>query len=174
MTDTSQHGSVGERGTAQAVHIRSSEGTAIWTAGDTYTLKARSADTGGVLSLFEAAISPGGGPPPHRHLRADEAYYVLFGELEVLMGERTRRATAGDVVFLPRGTVHRFKNVGVEPARLIILFAPAGFEGFFLDVGQPARPGEPAPSVGPEEMARLERFSGVYGIEVFDEHARQP
>jgi quercetin dioxygenase-like cupin family protein len=174
MTDTSQPGSVGGSGTTRAVHIRSSEGTAIWTAGDTYTLKARSADTGGVLSLFEAAISPGGGPPPHRHLQADEAYYVLFGDLEVLTDERTRLVTAGDVMFIPRGTVHRFRNVGVEPARLIILFAPAGFEGFFLDVGQPARPGEPAPPVGPEEVARLERFSAIYGIEVIGEHTPQP
>ena len=40
-------------------------------------------------------------------------------------------ASAGDFVNVPRGTVHRFRNVGVETARMVLTFTPAGIEGFF-------------------------------------------
>jgi quercetin dioxygenase-like cupin family protein len=51
-------------------------------------------------------VPPGGGPAPHVHERTGETFYVVNGELEVLMGDTTFTASAGDVVFLPRGTVH--------------------------------------------------------------------
>ena len=36
----------------------------------------------------------------------------------------------GSFVFVPRGTPHCFQNVGDEPGRLLVLFTPAGMEGF--------------------------------------------
>ncbi|MYR35552.1 cupin domain-containing protein [Nocardiopsis alba] len=146
-----------------AVHVPATEGETVWMAGDTYTIKATGAMTGGALSFVEATVPPGAGPRPHIHHREDEAYYVLSGELEVLDGERTFIAGPGDFVFIPRGTVHRFKNVGVHTAKMVFLFTPAGFEEFFLEAGYPARPGEPAPAVrGVAERDRVAEIASRY------------
>ena len=45
------------------------------------------ADTGGEYCLLEVSLAPGMGVPRHTHTREDEAYYVLSGELEVVVGD---------------------------------------------------------------------------------------
>ena len=147
-------------------HVARGEGPAIWVAGDTYTFKATGADTGERLTVWEATVPPGAGPPPHLHLGQDEAYYLLEGELEVLDGERRFTARAGDFVFIPRGTVHRFRNVSQSASRMLLWMTPAGFEGFLFRVGQPARPGEQAPPLSAEEIARSVAIAHEYGMEI--------
>jgi quercetin dioxygenase-like cupin family protein len=147
----------------RAHHVRSGEGRSLWVVGDTYTIKATGDSTNGAFALIEASVPPGGGPPPHVHGREDEAFYLLDGELEVLTGQSTTSAYAGDFVYLPRGIVHGFTNPGVIPARMLILTAPAGFERFFAEAGVPARPGEQAPPLDPADFARIAELSRAYG-----------
>ena len=73
----------------------------------------------------------GDGPPQHIHKKEDEAFYVLEGEVNVLMGTRTITATAGSFVLIPRGMVHAWCRNGQEPAKLLAIINPAGFELFF-------------------------------------------
>jgi quercetin dioxygenase-like cupin family protein len=146
--------------------VRSGEGSSVWLVGDTYTFKATSETTGGAFALIEASVPPGGGPPPHVHTREDEAFYLLDGVLEVTAGEETTLVRAGDFVFLPRGTVHWFRNPGVDAARALILATPAGFERFFAEAGVPARPGEQAPQFGPDQFERVAELSAKYGADI--------
>src|SRR5919106_78862 len=120
-------------------HVPSGQGPSVWAVGDTYTFKSTGKETGGTLTVFEASIPPGAGPPPHIHHDADEAYYVLEGELEVIAGEDTFTARPGSYVHIERGTLHRFQNVGNGHSRMLVLLTPAGFENFLFEVGQPAR-----------------------------------
>lgn len=152
----------------QVRHVPRGDGRAVWVAGDTYTFKATGADTEGRLTAWEAEVPPGGGPPPHLHRDQDEAYYLLDGELEVLDGARLFTARAGDFVFIPRGTVHRFLNVTSAPSRMLIWMTPAGFEEFLLRVGRPARPGESAPPLDADEIARTTAVAGEYGLEMVE------
>jgi quercetin dioxygenase-like cupin family protein len=153
------------------VHVLAGEGPAHWMAGDTYTVKASKASTGGALGLVEASIPPGSGPPPHRHTREDEAFYLLAGSLEIRADEDIVHATAGDFVFLPRGGVHGFRNMGLDAARSLILISPAGFEEFFADAGAPAQPGVPAPPPDAAELARVLATAPRYGVEPSPPHA---
>jgi quercetin dioxygenase-like cupin family protein len=148
------------------VHVPAGEGPARWMVGDTYTVKASKSSTGGALGLVEASVPPGSGPPPHRHTREDEAFYLLAGSLEIRADEDIVHAAAGDFVFLPRGTLHSFRNMGVDAARALIILSPAGFEGYFAEAGAPARPGVPAPPPGPAELARILAAAPRYGIEL--------
>ena len=100
------------------------------------TYKAAKEDTGGAYALIEGTVV-GGGPPPHIHTTEEEAFYVLEGELNVLVGERTVTATAGAFVLVPRGTVHTFSTAGTASAKLLILISPAGFEQFFEEIAGP-------------------------------------
>lgn len=150
----------------RVVHVSPGEGESLWVVGDTYTFKGVSKNTGGAFLLFEASIPPQAGPPPHIHHQEDEAYYVIEGDIEVLDQDRTFVAGAGSFVFLPRGTLHRFKNVGTQTARMLIMATPAGLEEFFEEVGQPAREGEIAPPLGPEEIKRILAAAPKYGLEI--------
>ena len=146
-------------------HVPPGEGRSIWITGDTLTFKAVGADTSGALMLLEGTISPQLGPPPHIHHREDEFYYVLEGEFEILNGDRTFIASAGSFVHIPRGTLHRFKNVGATPARMLVFFTPAGMENFFFEAGVPAQEGGTAPPLGPEEIERTLAAAPKYGME---------
>ena len=57
-------------------------------------------------------IDPGKTAPKHRH-PGEEIIYVLEGQLEYkLEGKPPVILKAGDVLFIPAGTVHSAKNVG--------------------------------------------------------------
>jgi quercetin dioxygenase-like cupin family protein len=147
-------------------HVPAGEGRSIWIVGDTYTFKAASEDTGGAYMLFEANVPPQSGPPPHIHHWEDEAYYILDGQVEILDNDRTFVAGAGSFVHIPRGTLHRFKNVGETTARILVLFTPGGFENFFFEVGLPAKEGGTAPPLGPKEIERTLAAAPKHGMEV--------
>ena len=146
--------------------VAAGEGQAAWLVGDTYTLKATAEQTGGLFGLVEASVRVGGGPPPHVHSREDEAFYLLDGELEILTDGQVATARAGDFVYLPRGSVHSFRNTSSGSTRMLILVTPGGFERFFVDAGRPARAGEPAPPADPADFARIAELSAQLGSDL--------
>jgi quercetin 2,3-dioxygenase len=89
--------------------------------------------TGAALGLFRQTIAPESGPPAHVHRAADEFFYVVSGEFSFRLGERIVRAPARSVVFVPRGTVHTFRNMRSEPGVLLVGVTPGGFEGIFAE-----------------------------------------
>ena len=56
-------------------------------------------------------IDPGGDFPSHTH-PGEEIIYVLQGTLEYRIAGKSATVKAGDVLFVPAGTVHSVKNVG--------------------------------------------------------------
>lgn len=148
------------------VHRPVDTGPAFWGPGDHYTFLVTGEETGGAYFVMEALVPPGGGPPPHIHRREDETFYLLEGEIEFLLGERLVMAGPGDFVNVPRGTVHRFLNVGTATARMILTFTPAGMEGFFTDTLEPAPNGaSDAPDNVDEVGARYVAAAPRYGLE---------
>ena len=117
-------------------------------AGGPLTFKVRSGTSSGSLTAFENVIAPGDGPPLHLHEREDESWYVLDGRLRFRLGETLAGVPAGTFVFVPRGTPHCFQNVGEAPARILVLFTPAGMEEFFDRFAA-------LPAFDPEAFARL-------------------
>src|SRR3954453_16869821 len=90
------------------------------------------AESGGGFSLVEHPMSPRAlAAPLHRHLREDEYSYVVEGRVGALLGDDVVIAGPGDLVFKPRNQGHPFGTAGAEPARLLEIISPAGFERFF-------------------------------------------
>jgi quercetin dioxygenase-like cupin family protein len=102
-------------------------GSVLNVLGITHIYKAMSTDTAGSFSLWEAVFPPGAGAPPHVHHREDEAFYVLSGELTIeFEGEAApQRLTAGGFFFGARGQRHSVRNVGDEPARVLVIGVPS-------------------------------------------------
>ncbi len=87
---------------------------------------ATGSQTRGDFGLFEVTMAPGGsGPGPHLHRTFSESFHVLEGELAVLDGDTWTTASAGDLVYVPRSSVHGFRAAGPDVgARFLILFTP--------------------------------------------------
>ncbi|MGV3615539.1 MAG: cupin domain-containing protein [Fimbriimonas sp.] len=94
---------------------------------------ADAAQTGGQFTAYRCVVPPEVGPPPHRHEGFDEAFYVVAGLFEILADGQTHRAGPGSYVYIPRGTVHTFRNVGETPGEFLGTATPAGHEDFFHD-----------------------------------------
>lgn len=143
------------------------EGRTVAVVGDVYRFLATGEDTSGKYALWEAIVTPGGGPPPHVHSREEEGFYVLEGEITFFVGDQPLVASAGMFVNMPVGTLHSFKNKSGKPARMLISVAPAGLEQMFFEVGVPMPQGATtaAPSTK-EEIERLLAAAPRYGVEI--------
>ncbi len=75
------------------------------------------------------------GSPVHTHRHEDEFTFVLTGEVGVQVGHEVVTAGPGDLVLKPRGVPHAFWNATDEPARLLEVISPGGFEGYFERLG---------------------------------------
>jgi mannose-6-phosphate isomerase-like protein (cupin superfamily) len=132
------------------------------------------ADTGGSHSIFEIVVPVGDGPPPHVHSREDETFIVLEGEIEMLVEDptgapagsrssaplRSHRLTAGSCAFGPRGVAHTFRNLGPDPARVLVICTPGGFERFGQDVAAAF------PAGAAMDPVRLTRIMEAHGMKV--------
>jgi hypothetical protein len=94
--------------------------------------------------------------PLHRHTREDEYSYVLEGRVGALLGDDVVVGGTGDLIFKPRGQWHTFWNAGDEPARILEVISPAGFERFFEELVDLGGPLEAAPDVLGELCGRYE------------------
>jgi quercetin dioxygenase-like cupin family protein len=115
------------------------------------------AESGGGFSLVEHPMSPWAlAAPLHRHLREDEYSYVLEGRVGALLGEDVVIGKPGDLIFKPRNQWHTFWNAGDEPARLLEIISPAGFEHFFEELVDLGGVAQADPSVLGALCARYE------------------
>jgi quercetin dioxygenase-like cupin family protein len=92
-------------------------------------------EAGGRFSLVEHPMSARAlAAPLHRHNREDEYSYVLEGRVGALLGDEALVGGPGDLIFKPRNQWHTFWNAGDEPARILEIISPAGFERFFEEL----------------------------------------
>jgi len=91
--------------------------------------------SGGGFSLVEHPIPPRAlGAPLHRHTHEDEYTYVVEGRVGALLGDDVVIGEVGDLIFKPRAQWHAFWNAGDEPARVLEIISPAGFERYFEEI----------------------------------------
>ena len=122
-------------------------------------------DTGGAYCHLEVALAPGMGVPRHTHTREDETYYVLTGELEVIVGDEASTLRPGDSLTAPRNIPHQLRNSGNVENHYLIMFSPAGFEGFLRATAIPAPDNAVAPTEPPAVAIRnVHELAADYGI----------
>jgi mannose-6-phosphate isomerase-like protein (cupin superfamily) len=113
------------------------EGEALWFNGGLGILKATAEQTDGRFAAIEMLTPKGFASPLHIHRREDEFFLVLSGEVRVRHGDDIVDAVAGSLVYGPRDVPHAF-HVDSAEARILLVFGPAGVEGFFRESGKPA------------------------------------
>jgi mannose-6-phosphate isomerase-like protein (cupin superfamily) len=115
----------------QPVIMRPDDAEAIRPFGIDMKVMLGAEHTGGTFSAIVAEVKPGEGPPPHLHRDREEYFFVLAGSyslgvngVESMIGPRT-------LVFVPRGTVHTFKNVSDGMGRLLEWTIPGDNGDYF-------------------------------------------
>ena len=90
------------------------------------TFKVVGKETNGLFGLFEYEMNPNtAGPKPHIHKEMEEIFYVVKGEVELLVGNERIAAKPGTLALVPRSAVHAFANPGNQKSVLLIMFCPA-------------------------------------------------
>jgi len=126
--------------------------------GDSATFHLTGAETGGKYAMFTNITQPGCGPPPHRHEHEDEWFLVVEGNADFFSNGIWSSVPVGTSVFMPRGSIHTFRNAGNTPLKMVIHTSPAGFETFF------SRCSEEFQKDGGPNMSRIMEISAEYGI----------
>jgi mannose-6-phosphate isomerase-like protein (cupin superfamily) len=103
-------------------------------AGTPTTVKLRGADVDGAYSLLEMEVPSGNGNRLHVHHDAEEAFYVLEGELTIRIRDEEHRVSVGSLILVPRGAPHSFANQGDRVAKAIFIFSPPGTERWFEEM----------------------------------------
>jgi mannose-6-phosphate isomerase-like protein (cupin superfamily) len=104
--------------------------------------------------------------PLHLDRNEEETFYVLDGEVGVLIDGQWSELSTGDYALVSRNTPHAYV-VRSERARMLVTFSPAGFEEAFTDLGVPVEssPELPAETVMPSAEEVTAAFA-PYGCEI--------
>jgi mannose-6-phosphate isomerase-like protein (cupin superfamily) len=117
-------------------------------------------DTSGAASFVIHPLAPRAlGSPVHTHSNEDEWTYVLEGEVGLEVGEQVLLARPGDLVLKPRGVPHAFWNPADEPARMLEVVTPGGFETYFEEIGEILAAPQP-------DLAALGELAARYGLQM--------
>ena len=142
--------------------VRPGEGRSGDLGSITVDFKLFGADTGGEVAIVEHGFPPGALVPPHLHTREDEFSIVTEGLIGFRSGDREAVLGPGGYITKPRGEAHAMWNAGPEPARMIEVISPAGFELFFRAVVDMVEQGD----VDPERGAALAAEFGLSFVDV--------
>lgn len=80
--------------------------------------------TGEKSQLVVMSIPVGGDIGEETHQGTDQVLFFVEGEGEAILNGESRKVYKHDVVFVPAGTLHNFKNVGSEDLKLFTVYAP--------------------------------------------------
>lgn len=117
-------------------------------------LKFGSATGFGNLALGTQQVTTGSGIPTHRHLKMDEAFYVLEGSGIFILNEVRHPFDKGASIFIPKNSWHGFENPDHE-LLLLWVVTPAGLDGFLRDICSP--PGMPPKQLTREQIREIAR-----------------
>src|SRR5215213_8455564 len=119
--------------------VGTQEDRALWVLGELVTYRLAAEQSGGASSVFE-----------------------------LLYKDRTISCGPGTLVYVPKGTLHTYRNTGELPGRLLVGQTPAGLlQGFFEEVGETAVDRNTPPAVdGPPDVGRIVATAARYGMEI--------
>ena len=119
-------------------------------------LAAGESTTNRSFSLLEFSGAQGPWTVPHIHQGMEESFYVLEGEFTFAVGDEKIPTEPGAYILVPRGTPHSHRNSGASPVRMLDIFTPGGFEGWFAAY---------AATQDPEERTAINQQFGIEFLE---------
>ena len=128
----------------EAFEHHAGEAPAFWYRGGLWNVLMSANETLGEFTLLDQIIPSGLGPPAHVHERQAEGFFIISGEMEVVIGggdygeERVVRGEAGSALWVPKSTRHAFRVVSKQDARVLNFYTPGGFDDHLPFYGEEA------------------------------------
>lgn len=88
-------------------------------------------ESAGRFSIHDVILRPGATLPPHHLPDSDSYWYVVEGEVELTIGDRTELARRDAFGYAPQDTTQAIRNRSGAPARAYLWYSPAGPERAF-------------------------------------------
>jgi quercetin dioxygenase-like cupin family protein len=140
---------------------------AYWSQSRLFILHVAGEETDGRLSLVEGLLPPDAMTPLHTLPSVNQILYVLEGELTAYLPGVERVLRSGDSMLQPAGVPQTHRVTSAEPARVLAINSPAGFERFFIETGRPAESLTlPPPDESPPDLEQLAVFAAAHGIDL--------
>jgi quercetin dioxygenase-like cupin family protein len=115
--------------------------------------------------VMRFVLRPGDVVPLHAHPESKTLVGVA-GLLEGLIGTEAPGVWTpirpGDTFHVPGDAPHAYRNASAEPG-VVLVTTPPRLGRFFLEVGLPVTPGEPAPPPSAERLAVFGQIAARYG-----------
>lgn len=118
--------------------VKNTGGVAFEDGDDRGRIVVSSESTNGAYSVMDWVVAPSTGDPSsagygiHRHGALEEVFHVRSGELEFLVGDTITTIGPGDLVRVPAGVRHGYRNLTDAEVELTVTFVPGGFEELFV------------------------------------------
>jgi mannose-6-phosphate isomerase-like protein (cupin superfamily) len=76
------------------------------------------------LNIIEELMPPGTSETPHHHVRARQLFFVLAGELTLMVEHHEYVVRIGEGVEVAPGQMHQAMNRGAGPLRIVVTSQP--------------------------------------------------
>lgn len=80
--------------------------------------------TGAHAQIVAMSIPAGSDIGEEVHPTTDQILFIIDGEGEAILNSETKHCKEHDVIFVPAGTVHNFKNTDTTDLKLITVYTP--------------------------------------------------
>lgn len=127
-------------------------------------IRAGGTETQASLSLVEQIIPAGFASAWHIHHDEDESFYVLDGEITVIVDRQSVTLGAGGFAYGPRGIAHGFHVSGDRPAHILLITSGPSFAEFIREASDPFV--DPAQLKAAPDFARLMAVAEKYGLSI--------
>ena len=120
-----------------------------------FTAKTTGGDTRNAYVLNEVRVRADAPPVPvHIHKNEEEGIYVLEGNINIEVGDRTVKGTPGAFVLVSRGTPHTLSLEGTGSGKVLLIFSPPEVQGLFEEIA------------GQTDMEKIMEAADRYGMEI--------
>jgi quercetin dioxygenase-like cupin family protein len=108
--------------------------------GAKFTIKVLTSETNGSYTILDVIHPPKLGPALHLHPNGSETFYIIEGNYEFILDEKSIIGKPGDTIFVPKAAPHRFV-VGEESGHALVI-SPPELEFYFFKVSELLNKGE--------------------------------
>ncbi len=108
--------------------------------GAKFTIKVLTSETNGNYTILDVIHPPNLGRALHIHPKGSETFYIVEGDYEFILDGKSVIGKPGDLIFVPKGSLHRFV-VGYKSGHALVI-SPPELEFYFFKVSELLDKGE--------------------------------
>lgn len=143
--------------TVRYSHLPPGAGTSYDWENDHTFVKVAGGDSGGAYTLMEDNLKATFALGLHRHDHHAETFYFLEGTVDFYADGDWIKTKPGTTIHVPSGVPHACKVADGQPAKMLMIYQPSGFDGFLAEMA----------GMAPEEFedaAKMAALNAKYDI----------